>query len=441
MSKFEKFISSPKFVYVIAAYFFVMWLSKLELLGCIFAVSIMCLLLLTQKSAQISLPFICLLIFGISLTDIPTAGFVEDDRFISQGNKLFFPIVAVLFVAIVLSLLYNLIKSKTFCKLNSKFLLPFGLAAASFLGAGMFSPNFIFGINLLLVAGYAFLAFIFVVVLTNIEGDKQGYVAHILIAAGIIMLAQMLVYYLQQDDVMFALRHKLIVVGWGLSNTIAVILALATPMSLYLYQSTQKIRYLALAFLFCVGILFTLSRGIIFICIIAFPLQLIYLAVKAKNLKKTLIAILVCCGICVLVVLAVGKGFTDIAAFRLNLDNSNRVEIWEYYMQIFQKYPVFGGGFFEKTTQGLKFFLPHSTIISLLSSTGIVGFCTFTIYAVWKYIILIKNIKTNFGFYALAASGTFAIYSFVDVSIYLLYQSFLLIAMLAATKKVKEEEV
>ena len=163
----------------------------------------------------------------------------------------------------------------------------FGVVAlcTSFLLNGVFvkaySPsNLIFGATL----GVVYLGF-FMLVCTSVKPCKQNYIkiAYAFLALSVNLVLQILILYFTTPQIFAngAINKELIVFGWGVWNTMGMLLSCCLPFVLYL-AGNQKHGYLFSAYsaIIALCVFLTSSRQSILATAIIYPIGFIFLIVK-----------------------------------------------------------------------------------------------------------------------------------------------------------------
>ena len=171
----------------------------------------------------------------------------------------------------------------------------------------------------------------------------------------------------------------LIVIGWGISNTIGELLVFMLMPCFYLvYSKRCGWIYYIFVTLIMAGVYFTLSRNALLIGCAAYVAGTVLCLVRGQNRRALLIAV------CVLLVILSGFGIFALVTGRLNyifaffksvlFDDRGRFALWNNMLSMFTEYPVFGTGFSAYgTISGASMKMAHNTLVQVLSSCGVVG--------------------------------------------------------------------
>lgn len=218
---------------------------------------------------------------------------------------------------------------------------------------------------------------------------RSDYFAWVGFCMGGVLLTELLWIYLQPDTVVSGIIHREnIYTGWGIHNNIGGMLTMMIPSAFYLATKYQR-GWMGTVFgsVLLLGVILSCSRNAIltgsaiyFVCIV---LMLYY----ARNKRGNVIAALVCIGCVSITVILFSQQILRLfsSIMSLGFDPNSRDSIYSKGIQLFKKYPLFGGSFFAPAelspwgwsqTEGFTGFFParwHNTLVQLLASCGIVG--------------------------------------------------------------------
>ncbi|HHU55980.1 MAG TPA: O-antigen ligase family protein [Acholeplasmataceae bacterium] len=237
------------------------------------------------------------------------------------------------------------------------------------------------------------------------DKDINIYISKNALALGIAIALEFILYIITyQDDIL----GKDIELGWGISNSIAMVLLLVIPLTIYLYSQYQKHNFIL--FFVMIDILLVilmlskgayLSLGLVFFPIFAFVFFFI------KNRKKFIID-LIFSGLIFIVmlififrfdILAIGiREYMERMDGRGWFNDPARVKIYKYGFEVFKKYPILGAGSYSNgynlVTGGFSEVIKHyhNYIIQTLATLGIVGLLSFGYYI---FVIIKSCIKKN----------------------------------------------
>lgn len=287
--------------------------------------------------------------------------------------------------------------------------------------------------GLLILAAYSF-------IVTYLKKHEFNDVAHMMLALGLILIFEALAQqFLLYRDTMF--QDKTIVVGWGISNNIALLLLLCTPFVMFLASKAKGLLnfvYLGIVLLFSAFLLLTYSRGALLVALLVFPIGLIYSFIQSKNKLSYGINLgIIFIGIVGVAFLAFYKmpGLFDLLKeeiSNINLSTLNgRNAIYEEMLLKLKDDFWFGKGIFNSpNADGSDYLWGHNVYIHTIYTLGFFGLCTLLVHLFQKYYLLLKKPTPSKTFVAIAflASG---LYGLMDVSYFYLNFMIVLIALLA----------
>jgi O-antigen ligase len=226
---------------------------------------------------------------------------------------------------------------------------------------------------------YALIGLLYAVVylfyVNTIQGDHVRYLIRMMFLLGLVVSLEVLIYYLRVDDVVYAIEHKTITLGWGISNYIATYLILFVPMTFY-YAKTTKLPLLWILVGIFEGImlLFTVSRGGIIAFAGTFALCALYLMIQKKWWHTALHFLGAFAAIAV--VAWIGRDFFETLYERfalLLLDDTGRIPIWLDAIEKFKEHPLFGNGLFARLDEFGVYRMFHNTFLHTAATFGLVG--------------------------------------------------------------------
>lgn len=352
---------------------------------------------LTCDSIRPFITLFCTFIFQVSVEHTPQLP-IGSDYYFTEWRL---PVVIVLGVILLVSIILFLVRTGFFHKLGfgkTPMLLPMLLLGVVFALNGLGTETWnshgmwygIFNAVVIIVG--------FILIYHGFSEDESAeelgkYFAYVSSLISVVLIGQLVDLYINggvlEDGI---LDRAKFFVGWGVTNTIGVSLAVLIPVIMYGAQKNRcGMLYFAVATMTYLAIPFTLSRNalvvstlIYFICVAVFC----FFGEKREDFRFYTFCCFVMFGI--MIVLAwdvinpivndfVIKGFGD----------SGRFQIWRDAFDIFLKNPIFGGGFNALPCPDLVFesaiFMPwmaHNTVFQILCSMGAVGLCAYLIYRV-----------------------------------------------------------
>lgn len=419
---------SDAFMIMVGAIAFFFWSLRMNVTGLVFLSILLCLTLFFSDDFKPALVIVCNFVMVLSTNRLMSTYFII-------YLSVFIPILLVFFAFFVFKTMIVPKKKPNFGNLK------WGMATALFvtiisgLGNPAYNPVWIFAIIGVGLGMY----FFYFMTLNASEGDCREYFAKIIVYACFVILAEMAFYYATCPNFVEACNKKLLHLGWGMTNSIAVILNMAIPMCFYLCNRTGKtVRYLVFAALFAVGLVFTFSRGnLLFGVIILVPLY-IYTLVKCRDKRRFVCTSIVFLGAVVAVLCA---GFEHFAAlFKTMIENGfssdSRLDLYAEAFNFFRKFPILGAGFFKD--DGGRYFGPfwaiHSTPIQILASAGVVGVLGYSLFYIQRYLTFFRKI-TGYKLFALASVLLYELYGCMDLTFFILYQIFYVFLFLVACER------
>ncbi len=347
----------------------------------------------------------------------------------------------------VLGIIIHLIRFRTKFKFGSYFI---GLLA--FLLGVMFSGilnshDLVTQLILIGVGGTLILcAYIFIT--SYFQKNYFNELCHLMIALGFIMVFESFAQQiLMHPGNMF--WEKTILLGWGLSNNVAMILLMCSPFVMYKCTESKGFKnliYLLILILFICTLVLTYSRGSLFILLLTFPIFMIYSFINSKFKKQYLlncsIVLLVLVAIVVYIYFTERRLIDDIirTLSRINLSSLNgRGEIYEKMLMEAKENLWFGRGIFNSSNkEGNDYLWGHNVYIHTLYTTGLFGLAALFIHLFQKYYLLLKKPNTKKVFVAIAFLAC-GLYGLMDVTYFYLNYMIVMIAILALVEhEVKE---
>lgn len=260
-------------------------------------------------------------------------------------------------------------------------------------------------------AFYALIGLLYAVVylfyVNTIEGDRVKYLIRMMFLLGLVVSIEVLIYYLRVDDVLYAIEHKTIDLGWGISNYVATYLILFVPMTFY-YAKTTKLPYLFILVGIFEGImlLFTASRGGIIAFAGTFGLCALDLTIRRKWWKTTL-QFLSAFGFIALAAW-IGRDFFLTLferLFSLLLDDTGRIPIWLEAIDRFKEHPLFGAGLFARLDEQGDYRMFHNTVLHTAATFGLVGVAALAMQVFVQFKWVLKGRTTEGIFLGIALLG------------------------------------
>lgn len=352
-----------------------------------------------------------------SLSNNP--GLSDKSIFSLAGGGLY---LAALLTLLVVSLVYRLVTDPVFGgkqflrkerKLLSGMLLLGAAYAISGIGSGQWAEygwrNLLFAfLQLVAIAGLYYLFSGAV----RWEQAPKAYLFWTGICVGYVLLMELIGIYIKEDVIVDGvIRRERIVTGWGHYNSMGALFAMVIPLPFFLTGKGKYAWFAYLsAFLFCLGLLFTCSRGSILVGVpiyVATYVLSVFHSRHARSIKWMHVFHGVIIGLPVLVTVIFNDELQRLfqALPDLGADASFRMRLETYAegFRQFAKFPVFGGSFFPlkedlykwalgSTTFGYLF--PprwHNTLIQLLATGGVVCLAAYVVHRVQTFKLFTKN--------------------------------------------------
>jgi len=354
------FRSLPYFI-IISIGTLAFWYFGREDIGMIAYASIIFILMLALRNTLHTIPFLFNLLFMISqtewdMTQIPL--------------YLYYLPMALVLGMIAHSLIY---KTSIF---KGKFFLGIAwLAVVAIISTAI--NDFAFDLNVLIILVVViFLVILYGFYANSLECDNSLYLIKLMVVLGSLIATQVGLFYLNPEvDIQYALEHKTLNLGWGISNFVATYLIMFISATVYFVKKNKLHIVWIVIMLFEVGmLLFTLSRAGIIAFILTSVLLVIYMFVgyeKKWNLFLNLV-------IGTILVSAVAYLFRDYFITiwdRLELfglDDNGRIDIWIDGWTKFKENLIYGAGVFTREVDdGLRMY--HNTVLNILAWFGILG--------------------------------------------------------------------
>lgn len=279
------------------------------------------------------------------------------------------------------------------------------------------------------------IALIFCILFGDYQKEDFTNIAFLMCMLGVYLCFQIIAYYPCVG--LINLTKKVLNVGWGVGNNIAMLMLMCIPFTFYLgiYNRSLKnlIVYESIAFIQIFATIFTYSRGclgILFLfCIFLFVFTFIYYRKNRLHICIFLIIFFFSCTLFTLAILLLNNQIPDfLSSLKKNLienihfENLNsRDVIYQYYMQQWKLKPIFGWGFFYPRESLYRW--GHSTIIHTFYTLGVVGVLAISYHLFEKYYAVLKkmNLIKMIIFFSFFLPG---IYGMFDLTYYYMYFMF-----------------
>lgn len=423
-NKIQSFSVSEYYVYFVGLLVLALWALKWVIPALIILVLLAAFQLIFARDGKPALATVVLFIFSLGdLSKIVSPAFYRTAAYI-------------MFPVIVAAFLYRLIRvllEKEFTLGN----LFWGMAIAAvvtMLGGIGYAPfsikhvGIVFGMCL---AGFGF----YLLFVNTIRENFVKYAAKLLLCAGMLVFLELVILYIRTPQ---AINMKsLIDLGWGISNNIAGILAMAIPLTLYLaIDSKHNYCYIVLAFLLYVGVFLTFSRGnILFVSLLMLPM-LVYVFCRAKRKFGVLIPVV---GVAIAALICFITMYDKIMLvlekiLEKGFDGSGREAIYVRAIKEFYKWPIFGTGVFGNQWEAGSYNMYHCTILQILVNFGVVGLLGYVLFFYQRYAAFFRSCSA-FKIMAFCAVLLNELYGLMDINFYSIYHTFFVLMLCIAAEK------
>lgn len=268
------------------------------------------------------------------------------------------------------------------------------------------------------------------------------YVLKILVASGIVVSLEMIIFYAKIGDInaiVQAMMAKKVHLGWAGPNNMAPLLSIAIPATLYMCikKNFATPIFATLSLIEYALIISTGCRGAILFTTLAMPAMLLYVIVKSENKISFGVTISVIFIIAVIIIAYYGDIFANILTTILNkkLDSSGREALYRLAIDTFKTWPIFGAGWDYKTD-----YFYHGTFFQIMATMGIFGLIIFAVFYFWRYWTFFKMRKDPACVALFAGTFLFEAYGFIDTNYFIPnFFTILLLMTLAVEMNVPEK--
>ncbi len=367
----NNFFQSISYLTLISTITLFFWYYELESIGMPLFALIAFSILVFNKNTFNAIPFYVNMLFMISQTEWSLESI--------PVYLYYLPVPVILgFVFHALKYKINLFQGKMALPL----LLMFAAMVSTLFIIEEISMNYLFYIAVGLVYLFTYLFF-----KASFKGDNLKVLIRLFVITGVMISFQVLIFYLRVEDIAYALRHKQIDLGWGISNFIATYLVMFISTMFY-FMKKYKFHsfWIILAFFEIIMLLFTLSRGgILSFAITLIPLVVFLYYGYEKKVKLTLNIILGLSLVGLLVYFRLDY-FTTVFE-RLSedfFDDSGRFDLWIEAYDKFINNPLLGVGVFARVDESYFGFY-HNTILHTMATLGTVGLVSI----LWQFLVVV----------------------------------------------------
>ena len=460
-SLLNRAFNSKLFPFVVAAIMILCYYTSLDIVAIYFVAIAGILIFLLCDDLT---PFITLFVFInviVSYKNSPsfTAG---ESNYYYQTHILAQAIS--LIVLLILAGVYRFIKTAYTGKFKRTPVF-YGLCALSavFILNGIFSRgytpmNLVYGI----LQAVIYLG-VFALLKDNINPDKANLkrIALTFFALSIVLIIELGVALLTYDNIIVngELIRDNISFGWGVYNTMGMLLVLCVPSVIYL-ASRYKHGYLFTIYsvLVAAACLLTTSRQALLGLIVVYPVCLFGLLIWSRKRLGNIIVI-ISAAVCALVLViifhnivldAIKQVFSNIIVDG-HFYASNRLSIYSVGLEHFESAPVFGVGFYHSglghmmnNVSGLDLmpYFYHNTLLQMAASCGIIGLAAYIAHRCQTVVSFLSNITWERTYIA-ASMLVLLVLSLLDVHMFdimptLIYSSLLALLVASEDKKPRQ---
>ena len=448
------FLNSKLYPYIVGAFIFILWLlSFLSVNGKINP-------LICNRCEWIEMIIIALsfLLIGVFSKDIdPMVPIVMYTPFIYAHPFYVISMPYSLFIgigALIVSLIIHQIIYKPKFKMGKNFIGIMALAVAMTLGGIATKAEY------LKLQFFACLAIGVAILFLYYSFSKNNYdfkkVAHNINALGVLLVLQIITFFVTCDNFIDSFFSKCVSVGWGIENNTSLMLLLTIPFTVYLVvinKGLKQVPFVLLTLLEFCAILFTYSRGataaIVLGLVIIIPVGLVLTKDKLTYSLSILGVVMILGGFFLILYTKYHDYYEQFLdyALRVNMENMNgRTPIYEAIVTAFKENPIFGKGMFSpfyniiETGVG-EYQWGHSTVLHTILTMGSFGVVALLYHFFEKYFYLIKKMNKE-KFFVLMGFLLSGLYGLIDVSYYFINYMMVLIIILAIIENTisKEEE-
>lgn len=454
-------LTSKVYPYIMAAIMLLCYYTGGDLPAIYFLAitGVLMLTLLDDLTPGISL-FLCLMVM-ISYQNSPSTHSGNSDYFYRPEVYIQVIILAVILIGTaVLRLIRSLSQKKfkptpvfyTLCALSVAFILN------GIFSEGYTPMNIVYG---LIMAGI-YLA-IFVLFKDNVKINRNSFktIANAFLAFSILLVIELAAAYLTTESIYVngTIDRNSLSFGWGVYNTMGMLLLLCIPSVMYLAAICKRGYFLSVYSIALLGCCFlSLSRSAMLGAVVIYPicLFLLFKNTKERKINAVIYIITAAAGLVLLIIKwnSVMSLFSQIFSTVFNgsgeLYGNGRIRIYIIATQDFQRAPIFGSGFYSPLMKdsmvnaaGLDF-IPlfyHNTILQMMGSCGLIGLICYTVHRVYTVFSYCSDPSHSRSYIALSIL-VLLLLSLLDVHMFDILPTFIysyLLAILVATQKQKEK--
>ncbi len=345
---------------------------------------------------------------------------------------------------LIASAIYGIYKRRLRFRLTYGFL---GVAAmgASLILSGIFSEGYTFKHMLggVVITSYFLLFFVFCAFVAPHTGFD--YIAKTVTVSTLVVMAELLCHFLRIGALTpggGALVKQSVILGWGMSNSIAPMIAVGLPFSVY-YMS--KIKHAWFAFLIflaqAVVTVLCLSRGMLLFAVPFAVIGFVYALFRQRGTARVQLIVIgaVLAAAITLFVLVSWEEVARLINFYIEngFQDSNRFNLFSDAWNVFLKYPFFGGGVTYRsmdTSINVKIvYLVHNSVLQFMLWSGILGLIGLLAHLLFTAVVWFKKPNAKKSFLMSAALLIF-LQSLLDITWFMPFTTFYYMLFIAAAE-------
>lgn len=431
----DKFYNSDFFMVFYAIVVYLSWFFENEYIAVVSTIAILCYMFLTQQSLD-----------RIVMIAIVIPAFVDNNMRYRISYSQIYILVPLLLMVVGCAIFHFIKVHKPNGKKISKSSLFWGyliVVLAGVVGGLGYPGQTLFKILIAVSVGLALLG-LYCLIYKCTTNESKNTVFKSIVLLCVVIIAQMITFFLRTEELAVALTYKTMSLGWAITNSVAVILAMGIPLCFYLAKEHKfQFAYMLLASVFYAFIFITHSRSMMIVGSVIYFICLILSFVKL-NKWQSLAHLLLVVGVGLYISINYfDKVFEQF--IRIGLDANGRTELYTYYWGKFKENIWFGIGFYNDTmyqTDGMV--RVHNTILQILTSTGIIGALTFIPMYYQRYKSFLTKISW-FKVFSIISYLAFVGYGLVDCAIISSYKLIIVYLLLFAvecdTHEVKDKRL
>lgn len=389
----RRIVDSELYPALIALLVFMAYCSRHEILFATLLVGFAAVTLILFPDLTPLLPPLFMFIFAVTLVHAPKLPTFSDYYFTTPLLISLGILIAVLVIALILHYwiwggFARMFRTKTRL---SFLILPLAVALlCNGLFAESYAPiNFYYGLTTVLVWFFLYLVLFFGLP----EGkDTIRYFCTTCQWTAILLIMELVYIFITRNVFVGGIIiEDRIYFGWGINNNYGAAVAILLPPLFYL-ASTRKNGWIQ--FLIAIAaygaMILSLCRAAMLVGTVVFLACLVAVCLYGSNrgLFRLFLAISLLCGGTIAIVLREQLGETLSLILKAGVSDSGRFDLWRGGVDIFLRYPIFGGGFNAVSYYGLFHSwagssmpgMLHNTVIELFAAAGAFGGVAYLAY-------------------------------------------------------------